>query len=72
MGVRESGNILGEYELNYQDYKNRRQFPDQIGLHFYPFDFHPYNAPGRVFSKVGAHKDKNGVEMNREFEKGEN
>ena len=40
MGVRESRNINGEYELNYHDLKNRRQFPDQIGLYCKVVDIH--------------------------------
>jgi hypothetical protein len=32
MGVRETRRIVGEYELNYDDYLARRQFPDQIGV----------------------------------------
>lgn len=32
LGVRESRRIVGEYQLNIDDYRARRQFPDQIGL----------------------------------------
>lgn len=41
MGVRESRRIVGEYELNYDDYLARRQFPDQIGVYNAPVDIHP-------------------------------
>ena len=32
MGVRETRRIVGEYELTFDDYAARRQFPDQIGV----------------------------------------
>ena len=32
MGVRETRRIVGEYELTFDDYIARRQFPDQIGV----------------------------------------
>lgn len=44
MGVRESRRIVGEYELNYEDYISRRQFPDQIGVFNKFVDIHAYNC----------------------------
>ena len=44
MGVRESRRIVGEYELNYEDYKARRHFPDQIGVFNKHVDIHPYDT----------------------------
>jgi len=44
MGVRESRRIVGEYELNYDDYLARRQFPDQIGVFNKAVDIHPYDG----------------------------
>lgn len=44
MGVRESRRIVGEYELNYEDFVARRQFPDQIGVFNKAVDIHPYNG----------------------------
>jgi hypothetical protein len=44
MGVRESRRILGEYVLDYEDYKNRRQFPDQIAVYSNAVDIHPYDV----------------------------
>lgn len=32
LGIRESRRIVGEYELNMDDYLARRKFPDQIGI----------------------------------------
>lgn len=43
MGVRESRRIVGEYELNYDDYIAQRQFPDQIGVYNAPVDIHVYD-----------------------------
>jgi len=43
MGIRESRRIIGEYELNYDDYMARRQFPDQIGVFNNFVDIHPYD-----------------------------
>lgn len=43
MGVRESRRIVGEYELNMNDYLARRQFPDQIGVFNKAVDIHVYD-----------------------------
>jgi hypothetical protein len=43
MGVRESRRIVGEYELNFDDYMARRQFPDQIGVFNKFVDIHCYD-----------------------------
>ncbi|NMB25404.1 MAG: FAD-dependent oxidoreductase, partial [Firmicutes bacterium] len=44
MGVRESRRIVGEYELTFDDYINRRQFPDQIGVFNKAIDIHVYDC----------------------------
>jgi hypothetical protein len=44
MGVRESRRICGEYELNYDDFKSRRFFPDQIAVSNASVDIHVYDA----------------------------
>lgn len=41
IGVRESRRIVGEYELRFDDYISRRQFPDQIGVFNKFVDIHP-------------------------------
>ena len=49
MGVRESRRSIGEYELNYEDFKSNREFPDQIGMFQNPVDIHPYkNSEGAL------------------------
>jgi len=52
MGVRESRRVLGEYELNMEDYDARRQFPDQIAVYNYPIDMHPYNPTAQAFANM--------------------
>jgi hypothetical protein len=42
MGVRESRNIVGEYTLTGADFRDRRQFPDQIGVYNKEVDIHVY------------------------------
>ena len=44
VGVRESRRIVGEYELNIDDYMARRQFPDQIGVFNKFVDIHVYDC----------------------------
>jgi hypothetical protein len=44
MGVRESRRIIGEYELDHDDYLARRQFPDQIGVFNKSVDIHSYDG----------------------------
>lgn len=44
IGVRESRRIVGEYELNVDDYLAARHFPDQIGLFNKFIDIHPYDT----------------------------
>lgn len=49
IGVRESRRIVGEYELNIDDYNARRKFPDQIGLFNKAIDIHPYDCSDEQF-----------------------
>lgn len=64
MGVRESRRILGEYELNINDYMGRREFPDQIGVHNKAVDIHGYDASDeqfqRYFKEYGSVRYKEG------------
>ena len=52
MGVRESRRIVGEYELNYDDYLARRQFPDQIGVFNKAVDIHPYDGSYEEYERA--------------------
>lgn len=51
MGVRESRNIEGEYELNYADFKARRKFDDQIGVYSKGVDIHVYDLTPEEFQR---------------------
>lgn len=60
MGVRESRRIVGEYELTYEDYLARRQFPDQIGLFNKFVDVHPYSCEKETYERHMEIKDHSG------------
>ncbi len=51
IGVRESRRIVGEYELNIDDYKAQRKFPDQIGLFNKAIDIHPFDTSVEEFDR---------------------
>ncbi len=51
MGVRESRRVVGEYELNVNDFMARRQFPDQIGVFNRPCNVHPYDASDEEYKR---------------------
>jgi hypothetical protein len=51
MGLRESRRIVGEYELNLDDYMARRQFPDQIGVYNKTIDIHPYDCSEEEYER---------------------
>lgn len=51
MGIRESRRIIGEYTLTYEDYKARRQFPDQIGIYSKTVDLHPYDLSQEEYDR---------------------
>ncbi len=40
MGIRESRRIIGEYKITFNDYMERRTFPDEIGRNSYFLDVH--------------------------------
>ncbi|MDR1972873.1 MAG: FAD-dependent oxidoreductase [Treponema sp.] len=52
MGIRESRRIAGEYELNFDDYMARRQFPDQIGVFNKFVDIHPYDCSREEYDRL--------------------
>ena len=60
MGVRESRRILGEYELNYDDFMARRQFPDQICVYNKYIDIHAYDTSKEQYENFLKYKDKTG------------
>jgi ribulose 1,5-bisphosphate synthetase/thiazole synthase len=67
IGIRESRNIRGEYELNYSDLKSRRQFPDQIGLYCKVVDIHVYDTSDEQYERYITEFKERDI-----FQKGEN
>lgn len=51
LGVRESRKIIGEYKLKYEDYKQLRQFPDQIAVYSNPVDIHIYDCSDQEYQR---------------------
>jgi hypothetical protein len=51
MGIRESRRIVGEYELCYDDYLARRQFPDQIAVFNKAVDIHVYDDSEEEYTR---------------------
>ncbi len=60
MGVRESRRIVGEYELVYDDYIARRQFPDQIGVYNAAVDIHVYDDSDAEYQRYHEEFTKTG------------
>jgi hypothetical protein len=58
LGVRESRRIVGEYELNLDDYLNKRQFPDQIGVFNKFVDIHVYNTSPEEYQRFLSQSNK--------------
>jgi len=67
MGVRESRRVLGEYELNIDDYRKRRQFPDQIGIFNKYVDIHPYNTSEKEYQRFLTEKNRTGKHKPGEY-----
>lgn len=68
MGVRESRRILGEYTLTFDDWLQRRSFPDEICRNSYFVDMHA--STGRTKEQLQAGK-KGSVQPEHEYKKGE-
>jgi hypothetical protein len=51
MGVRDSRRIVGEFELNIEDFRAKRQFPDQIAVYNRPTDVHPTDTSKAEFDR---------------------
>lgn len=52
MGVRETRRIVGEYELTFDDYIARRQFPDQIGVFNKFVDIHVRDCSDQEYERL--------------------
>jgi hypothetical protein len=64
MGVRESRRIVGEYELNADDFMDRRHFPDQIGVFNKYMDRHAVAPTREAYEEYLAYqkRTKQGME----------
>jgi hypothetical protein len=51
MGVRDSRRIVGEFELTIDDFRSRRQFPDQIAVYNRPTDVHPTDTSKQEYER---------------------
>ncbi|MBN8526883.1 MAG: FAD-dependent oxidoreductase [Planctomycetes bacterium] len=54
LGVRESRRIVGEYELDYADFRARRTFPDQICVYNKSVDIHVYDCSDAEYARYHA------------------
>lgn len=59
LGVRESRRIVGEYELNYDDFRARRSFSDQIGIYSKSVDIHVHDCSDAEWERYLAEFEKN-------------
>ena len=51
MGVRDSRRIVGEFELTIEDFRSKRQFPDQVAVYNRPTDVHPTNTSREEYER---------------------
>ena len=61
LGVRESRRIVGEYELNYDDFRARRHFPDQIAVYRKRVDIHVYDLSPEEYERY--HEEFNELDV---------
>jgi len=60
VGVRESRRVVGEYELNIEDYLARRKFPDQIAVFNKAVDIHAYDSSKEAYERYLKQYHKTG------------
>jgi len=51
MGIRDSRRIIGEFELGIDDFRRRRQFPDQVAVYNRPTDVHPTDTTREEYDR---------------------
>jgi hypothetical protein len=51
LGIRESRRVVGEYELNYEDFKARRHFADDIAIYCKGVDIHVYDLSPEEYKR---------------------
>ena len=68
MGVRESRRVVGEYELGFDDYISKREFPDQIGIFNKAVDIHAYDDSLEEFNRYKkAYQDTGRLKPGEQF-----
>ncbi|NND05644.1 MAG: FAD-dependent oxidoreductase [Saprospiraceae bacterium] len=68
MGVRESRRVVGEYELDFDDYISKREFPDQIGIFNKAVDIHAYDDSLEEFNRYKkAYEDTGRLKPGEQF-----
>ena len=51
LGVREGRRLAGDYRMVRADYRDRRVFPDTVGVYHYGIDIHPYDDSPAEFRR---------------------
>jgi len=51
LGIRETRRIVGDYQLNLEDFRRRAVFPDEIGRYAYPVDIHASDPSAETHAK---------------------
>ena len=67
IGVRESRRVVGEYELDWDDFCSRRKFPDQIAIYCKQVDVHVYDATPEEYRRYKEEFDERGRPADGEY-----
>lgn len=67
LGIRESRRIVGEYELDWDDFCARRTFPDQIGIYCKQVDIHVYDTSEEEYQRFLNEFDEHGRPKDGEY-----
>jgi hypothetical protein len=67
IGIRESRRIAGEYYLDWDDFKARRKFPDQIGVYCKQVDIHVYDTSPQEYHRFTQEFETQGKPADGEY-----
>jgi len=67
LSVRETRRITGDYCLNYEDYRRRAVFPDEIGRYSYPVDIHSSSTDADEQRKVEERMQETGYKAGENY-----
>src|SRR5262249_38836918 len=62
MGVRDTRRIVGEFELTMDDYRARRQFPDQVAVYNRPADVHATDSSPSEHARFARAFEEDGLD----------